>query len=174
MCECVRERTGKRERETILVILPLHQHCYLEAVQSILNSITSVTKTTTLHNSASYNKRQHLCTRIKNAPKLSAHRHESTIVYSGSPSILVILPLHQHCYLKAPHSTTKHPLKRQHLCTRIFKKRALTFSLQHFLNKYNVVPEYVLVQASLELVGPSKCLHWILAIDIKRPTVRRY
>ena len=135
VCEYVREWTGKRERETILVILPLHQHCYLEAVQSILNSITSITKTTTLHNSASYNKRQHLCTRIKNAPKLSAHRHKSTIIYSGPPSILVIIPLHQHCYLKAPHSTTRHPLKRQHLCTRILKKTRTYFFFATFFEQ---------------------------------------
>ena len=105
MCECVRERTGKRERETILVILPLHQHCYLEAVQSILNSITSITKTTTLHNSASYNKRQHLCTRIKKRAKAfrpqtqKYHNIFWSSFHSGHPSTTPAL---------LPQSTTLH------------------------------------------------------------------
>ena len=109
MCECERERTGKRERETILVILPLKQHCYLEAVQSILNSITSITKTTTLHNSASYNKRQYLCTRIlKNAQMLFTLRNESTMIYSGPSSTTpTVLPQSSTYILNSITSITK-------------------------------------------------------------------
>ena len=87
--------------------------------------------------------------------------------HSGHPSTTPAL---------LPQSTTlynKTSLKKDSICVPEYKKTRTYFFFATFLNKYNVVPEYVLVQASLELVGPSKCLHWLLVIDIKRPTVRR-